>query len=349
MENIEKDKDKLTNYVNSTYLTDNDKLTKLIKLLYSKLEPTLKQYNAILVLKGSTAIRLLHNNVINSFPDIINNELDKVFGKYLSQSDLDFEIIMKSKLKVDIEELSRLIYIKLKLVQDELLKNKSKYFTNWNKTPNNTTHKSRYSKANITLDNIIISNDKSQIYRTYTEDVLLKDIKSHFTLNRLKIGFSSIGKYGELIDITIKYPDDAGYLSNTKENRDKYISLEQYPFNYYVINTDYMLKDLKKMIFKDKLYPWRIEKRDKRIARYIYLNWLNEINTDGISNIVLNKLRLRLTRELKGQTRLLKENKARGHKNHETKVLSILAKLREITIKFNKLLAQELTTKLNIV
>ena len=62
------DKERLTNFVNSTYMTDNVKIQNLISLLYSKLTPTMKKYDAILVLKGSTAIRMLHNNLIEIFP-----------------------------------------------------------------------------------------------------------------------------------------------------------------------------------------------------------------------------------------------------------------------------------------
>lgn len=356
MNKSNEDKERLTKFVNSTYMVDNTKIQKLIELLYRKLTPTLKKYDAILVLKGSTAMRMLHNNLKELLPDEVKIKLEELFGSFVGQSDLDFEVLSKSTKSEKIRSLSKEVFSKFKLIQDELLANPSTYFTNWQMSPKNTTHKARRSEIKFDGEVTYQSKDKTQIYRTLDQNIKLKEFRSHFDLARLKIGFSSPGKYGELIDITFKYVDDSTYLRNIEAVRQKYITSEDDPFEYNVVNTDYMLKDLNKILFKDTDYPWQIEKRDKRVARYIYLNWLNDIHKKGITSLTLNSLRLRLERELNqllegsAKTKLNndKYDGKRGNKSHEARVTKLLRGLRDVTITFNKYLAKNFTSRLNI-
>lgn len=113
--------------------------------------------------------------------------------------------------------------------------------------------------------------------------------KSKFTLVRMKMNFTAFvrsvdGKYGlmnipgEVIDISIPHRD-ATEMYQFYDSIDDYITEYNYVgkfgldkvFKFKGYTLKYFIKDLNKMLFRERKYPWLAEKYEKRIYRVLFL------------------------------------------------------------------------------
>jgi hypothetical protein len=159
-------------------------------------------------------------------------------------------------------------------------------------------------KKNNPKSNVLvydIGKDKHQIYNSLNLSLSWKDYnnnKIEFNLLRSKINFLLNNKKnvsGELIDISISSDNDYElkklkgknkFDNYFKKNIDK-IYNSQYKFNYYIINTYYIVKDLYKILFINNKFPWEDPKYKKRLARFVYFMFLFLLDDNPINKSTL--------------------------------------------------------------
>ena len=85
---------------------------------------------------------------------------------------------------------------------------------------------------------------------------------------------------------------------NTNQKYNKYIEKNfishknnEYDFAYTIINIEYIIKDLFKILFEQSEYPWENSKYVKRLARIIYFIFLNRLDKYkfSIKNLLIIK------------------------------------------------------------
>lgn len=110
-----------------------------------------------------------------------------------------------------------------------------------------------------------------------------------FNLIRSKINFLINYKKnvsGELIDISLPHKKDNSMhlLTNTEKYnkyiRDNIVTLhnKEYDFEYNIINLNYVVHDLFRILYVQNKNPWDASKYGKRVARLIYFIFVNNLN-----------------------------------------------------------------------
>jgi len=212
-------------------------------------------------------------------------------------------------------------YFKIFTLNDKLFAQK---FANLTKTINQslgTTYKSiklierkdiyvrREGDYNITYS--IENSESSFFYNSLNTALEFQQGKflTKFDLARTKISFEILASTdkkissGELTDVSLPHRDD----TEMKNIMDKYtfddfvmsdfapklhFSPEntKYSFDYRIVNSKYLIEDLMKVIFSQKPNPWSDPKYEKRVARLIYLIFINYIETQGLNQNSMEKI-----------------------------------------------------------
>ena len=153
-----------------------------------------------------------------------------------------------------------------------------------------------------------LDNGKHICYNSFNQTLFFgkKETPIKFILDRTKFSFQvtyADEKFnlssGELIDISIPLPTDLGFgnLHTVQDFRD-YVNdtiykgyyndpKTQLEFNYNMINNDYIIHDLIKILFREKEFPWDDPKYAKRVNR-LMLFYLIEIM--GKEKITMDRL-----------------------------------------------------------
>ena len=242
------DKDKakkgvLTDFVDHYFLTFNDNQLRLMKLIYTILNPILKKHGLILVFKGGNVMRMINKNVMKYFPPNADDLIMDTFAPFLKQSDNDFTIFINPKSK-KFEEVSRSVayevFMALDAIKKALLKNLP-YFFNLFRLNDKELHGAfnalkkelgvKYIKLAPKLDQeivfqypnrsksaVLVYENKQSVHQfLYNTINLALEFRSlhqdviKFYLCRTKVNFQlnhSKNLGGELIDISIPHKKD---------------------------------------------------------------------------------------------------------------------------------------------
>lgn len=130
------------------------------------------------------------------------------------------------------------------------------------------------------VPNILKGNRISPFYITWNDTLSFyrRNYKTSFELIRMKLNFQlkgisncSYNVPGELIDVSIKNPEDAHFQKNINKKKDSWtriINIDDKPV--LIPNLDYLVNiDLKKVLLDDFDFPWMDEKYIKRLNRLI--------------------------------------------------------------------------------
>ena len=329
-EDIDKNiKNILTDFVNENFLKYNENQLYLLDLIYTVLTPFLKKYKLKLVYKGGNVMRLISNNLREYLSPIPNDIIYDVFRPFLQQSDNDFSIYINPNIKnydKFINKISKELLHYLNSIRNFIKSEPEKFFYIFNlkeekienlfKKLQNKLHvrevklKKIYDKKIISRNSNIlifdnIKNGKSFLYNSINTSLQFKNYRNEiikFYLLRTKVNFilnNSKNVAGELIDISIPHKDDFIMKKlNTNQKYNKYIEKnfishknDEYNFTYTIINIDYIIKDLFKILFEQSEYPWENSKYIKRLARIIYFIFLNRLDKYkfSIKNLLIIK------------------------------------------------------------
>ena len=152
---------------------------------------------------------------------------------------------------------------------------------------NDRFHKESYifNLINLSLE---FTNPKNELIKFY-----LVRSKVNFLLNDTR------NIAGELIDISLPHKKDS-----EMKKLDSSVKFQQflknsiiesynteYDFKYYMVNINYIIKDLYRIIFKQYNFPWEISKYKKRLARLIYFIFIDYLNEYNISIKTLDEIK----------------------------------------------------------
>lgn len=88
------EKQLLTDFINKRFLKSNDNELRLLQLIYNTLQPVLNKHCVRLIFKGGNVMRMVSNNLRKYFEPLANAQILDVFEPYLSQSDIDFTVLV---------------------------------------------------------------------------------------------------------------------------------------------------------------------------------------------------------------------------------------------------------------
>jgi hypothetical protein len=140
-------------------------------------------------------------------------------------------------------------------------------------------------------------------YNSLNRSLIFKDVNDNiikFVLLRTKLNFLLNKTYnigGELIDISMPHKDDHGInILNTNDKFNNFIKenvseFTQNGINYNIININYIVHDLYKILFIANKYAWDDTKYKKRLIRYIFFIFLDLVNNHPISKESLIKIK----------------------------------------------------------
>lgn len=264
----------------------------IIKAIF---EPFLKQSDNDFTIYLNSDIDNYEKKYINLMFDVFGG-LDKVRNHILKNKSAYFDIYtlndnqinhlfdnFKNELQKEVD--FKLLKVKLKPKHDELI---------------TFVDKNDIKKGTLIFNDI--SRRKNIIYNNINFSLEFSNVKNKiikFGLLRSKINFSISQKSNigsELIDVSIPHKDDRFVKDiNTTKKYNHFIKnniekINNFGFNYYIINFEYIIDDLYRIIFIDIKYPWQDEKYKKRVSRLIYFIFLDEINKHTISIKSLNKI-----------------------------------------------------------
>ena len=130
-----------------------------------------------------------------------------------------------------------------------------------------------------------------------------------FDLARTKVSFAvktASGEKissGELTDVSLPHRDDTEVENLMKKySFDEFVHSDfapklhfgaenaKYSFDYRIVNSKYLIEDLMKVIFSQRPTPWADPKYEKRVARLIYLIFINYIEKEGLSPNSMEKI-----------------------------------------------------------
>jgi len=290
-----------------------------------------KYKDAYLIFKGGNVMNLINNNILEYFPENSDDIIIKIFNKFLKKSDNDFTIYLNPKIsnynKI-YKKLNFEIFEALDKIRNDIYSNINYYFYIYNM--NNENIKKSYKKLienlnkekevnsiklNPIPDQIILFDENKDIivyeynyqktnyiYNSLNFTLEFNDVNNNlikFSLLRTKINFLLNGRdniAGELIDISIPHKDD--FEISKIDNFNKYIKKNiikiknnEINLKYNIINNDYIVKDLFKILFINNKFPWDDKKYEKRLARLIYFIFLSMLDNEKISIESLNNIK----------------------------------------------------------
>lgn len=241
------------------------------------LNPNLQNWDSIyqelmyLILHSLATIRDVYTSNLKEFFDVYN----------LNQKSID-KIIMKK-----IDEVNKLGIIECKTLTTAPTPDRIVLFNEQNDTVlyeiakggsmlNNKT--AFYNSLN---DALRFANDYGKLIR--------------FGLCRTKVNFrlnNVLNVGGELIDISISHKEDKEMRhldSSQKFYRfiDDNVIMGQhnnvYDFNYNIVNLNYIIDDLMRILFVEKVYPWDDRKYAKRLNRLFYFIYIYMLDEKAIT------------------------------------------------------------------
>lgn len=140
-------------------------------------------------------------------------------------------------------------------------------------------------------------NYKNYIYNNLNKTLKFEDSNNnliHFNLLRSKLNYrfnEDFNVSGELIDISLPLKDD--FIMNVLNNDEKFNKyIEKYVYEivdtsndiiYYVVNIEYIIKDLYKILYVNSKYPWENSKYYKRLSRILYFIFLGLVDDNPIN------------------------------------------------------------------
>lgn len=266
-------KSKLTTFVDRNLLTHNENELKLLKLLYSVVEPIMHENGLKLVFKGGNVMRLINNNFKDYLPPDSDKIIMDIFEPFLKQSDNDFTIFVDpniSNYNVHLNQLSFEIYERLDRVKDYLMTDLPHFFNlfklsqqeimkrfdelekelNVHEVSFKGTHNKYIRLENIRdkKSKVLVFDDNLSrntfIYNNLNTSIQFIDDGGNlikFYLLRMKINFLLNMKddiAGELIDISIPHRDDSEMTKlNTTEKFNKF--MQENVESYYNLEYDF--------------------------------------------------------------------------------------------------------------
>jgi len=263
--------------LNKVNITQDEQLLETENYYYYGLQFSKLRFNNIIVNNSD----LQNIDYDDAYDRLVDNEnVINTYKVYLNQYYRHDMIITEHP---DIQENDKIIIYKYKPLSQSL----SNSFTS-------------FLKFDIELNNLVNQRVKhpSEFYITLNNSIYsdLEGFIIKFALVRLKCNFTGFftaldGKLGlmnipgELIDISIPHKDSTEMLSFYDHLSD-YLMLYNYSgrfdldksFSFISYTPLYFIKDLHKMLFRETLYPWTVDKYDKRIYRLMFLYIIDLLN-----------------------------------------------------------------------
>ncbi len=310
-------KNTLTDFVDEEFLNKNLYIIRLLALVYQQMNPLLDKYGLKLIFKGGNVMRLVNKNIQEYLAPDIKQLIENTFGDYLKQSDNDFTIFVNPNInnyELLLTQITYEVFHKLDKVKKRIMDNLPHYFDIFN--DNKSVVRGKFMKLKRELGvksvklyptqdkEIVFTNNKKNI-SVFNNDMSTwgfvfnslnttlefrggpNDIVK-FNLLRSKVNFilnTKVEAAGELIDISIPHKRDQSMRKFTstpifnKYMKNNVITVKtSYGFSYHMINVNYIVHDLMRILFVQFEYPWLASKYEKRLARLLYFIFIDELN-----------------------------------------------------------------------
>ncbi len=310
-------KNTLTDFVDDEFLNKNLYIIRLLGLIYQQMNPLLDKYGLKLIFKGGNVMRLVNKNIQEYLPPDIKQLIQDTFGDYLKQSDNDFTIFVNPNInnyELLLTQITYEVFYKLDKIKKRIMDNLPHYFDIFNANKSVVHGKFMQLKKELQVNSVKLypAQDKEIVFTHNKKNISVfnndlstwgfvfnslnttlefkggpKDIVK-FNLLRSKVNFilnAKVEAAGELIDISIPHKKDQSMKKfKTTHIFNKYIesnviSVETaYGFSYHMINVNYIVHDLMRILFIQFEYPWLASKYEKRLARLLYFIFIDELN-----------------------------------------------------------------------
>jgi hypothetical protein len=206
----------LTDFINSDFLTYNENIFNLLKLIFEVFENGLNQYkrikklnnnDIIFVFKGGNVLRIINLNIKKNMTESIQNLIYEGYDEFLKRSDNDFSIYINPHLlnyTLIYEEIGILSFYLLDLIRSIYSNKLSEYFNLYRLNKNEINNiiyelnENINEKLNINNNKIILKKTSDKIIEN---DETKEYIDTYEILQNKNIFFNSLNKSLDFKDI----------------------------------------------------------------------------------------------------------------------------------------------------